>query len=106
MELQEAKERFDRAGIGIVALTTDSVAKNRRISERLAITFPVLTDPGGAVLKKLDMWDPRWRIAAYGFLLLDPALRVIKKRRGHWRASPKVTAWFLEQFAAAPRETS
>ena len=93
--------RFDGVDARIIAITTDSPTKNGRIAKELEISFPILSDPEGKVLKQLDMWDARWKISAYGFYLLDKRLRVIARRRGYWKPNAKTLGWFIEQFESA-----
>ena len=75
---------FDRFNTELIALTTDAPGKNLRIARRLGLKMPILSDRKGEVLKRLGMWDARWRIAAYGYYLLDGNLRVIARQRGYW----------------------
>ncbi len=65
--MQEWIPEFERAGLRIVALTTDSPAKNLRIVERLQLSIAILSDPDGRRLKKIGMWDARCEIASYGY---------------------------------------
>ena len=44
------------------------------------------------------MWDERFKIARYGFFLLDRRLNVVSNRRGSWSASEATKAFFLEQI--------
>ncbi len=81
-----------------MALTTDSPGKNRRIAERFGIEFAILSDPKGDLLKGLDMWDERFKIARHGFFLLDRRLNVVSNRRGSWSAGEAAKAFLLEKI--------
>ena len=86
----------------MISLTTDSVAKNKRVAGRYGIEFPILSDPAGEVLKAIGMWDSRWKIARYGYILLDPELEILSRHRGSWRPSDDVKQFFLDSVTAQP----
>ena len=44
------------------------------------------------------MWDSRWKIAAYGYYLLDTDLRVVSRQRGYWDVSGKEVANLLKML--------
>lgn len=92
---------FTAARTRLLVVTTDSPRKNRGISERLGLTMPILSDPHGVILKRLGMWDSRWKITAYGYYLLDPQLRVVSRQRGYWGVSEAAVAELLEELPAA-----
>ncbi len=98
MELQKNKAVFDRAGTRIVALTPDPPAKNLRIAQRLGISFSILFDAGGAVIRGLDLWEPRWNVASHGFYLLDEEMGVVRRHRGYWRVTPET----IQRILAPP----
>ncbi|MCZ6553054.1 MAG: redoxin domain-containing protein [SAR324 cluster bacterium] len=98
VQLQKWVDEFGAAGTRIVALTTDSPGKNRRIAERFGIEFAILSDPKGSQLKALDMWDERFKIARHGFILLDRRLNVVSNRRGSWSANDAAKAFLLEKI--------
>ena len=89
---------FAAAHTTLVVVTTDSPRKNRKISRRFGLTMPILSDPHGVTLKKLGMWDSRWKITAYGYYLLDPQLRVVSRQRGYWGVSEAAVAELLEEL--------
>lgn len=100
--MQGQQGRIAAARTRLIVLTTDAPAQNLRIAERLDLSMPILSDPGGAVLKLLGMWDARWKITAYGYYFLDPALRVISRQRGYWDASGLELAKLFSGFAGKP----
>lgn len=97
---------FERAGLRIVALTTDSPQKNLRVFNRLSLTITILSDPDGRILKKIGHFDSRWDIASYGFYLLAPDLRVISHYQGRWETTEKSKAFFLDKVRAKQRKAS
>lgn len=101
MQLQKWQSAFSGISTRVVAITTDSVAKNKRIASRIHITFPILSDPDGSTLMDLGMWDDRWKIASYGYYLLDESLNVVNHRRGSWKPTDRVKAFFMKTIADA-----
>lgn len=101
MQLQKWQSEFSGLSTRVVAITTDSVAKNERIAQRIHITFPILSDPDGSTLMDLGMWDDRWKIASYGYYLLDENLNVVNHRRGSWKPTDRVKAFFMKTIADA-----
>lgn len=95
--MQQWVPEFKRAGLRIVALTTDSPEKNLRVFKRLELSIPILSDPEGRILKKIGHFDSRWDIASYGFYLLAPDLQVISHYRGSWEITEKSKAFFLDK---------
>ena len=82
-------------------MTTDSVDKNLSVADGLGIEFSILSDADGTVLKALKMWDQSWKIAQYGYFLLDPDLRVVSNRRGNWEPTEAVKRFFLNHITGA-----
>ena len=102
VELQRLAGLIAAARTRLVVLTTDAPAQNLRIAKRLGLTMPTLSDPEGAVLKPLGMWDARWRITSYGYYFLDAGLGVISRRRGYWDAGAQELVKLFEMLPPAP----
>jgi peroxiredoxin len=49
---------FDARGIRIVGISVDSPAINRRQSQKLGYTFPLLSDPKADVIRRYDVLHP------------------------------------------------
>ena len=97
--MQKWLPELTTANLRVVALTTDSVEQNRRIADRFGISFPILSDADGSVLRALKMWNPDWKIAKYGYFLLDTNLRGLSNRHGNWEPTDAAKRFFLEQLA-------
>jgi len=104
--MQQWVPAFERAGLRIVALTTDAPEKNLRIVNRLRLSITILSDPEGRILKKIGMFDSRWDIASYGYYLLGPDLRVISHYKGSWETTERAKAFFLEKVRPKVRKAS
>ena len=104
--MQQWIPEFERAGLRIVALTTDAPAKNLRVAKGLKLSIPILSDPQGRILKKIGMWDSRWDIASYGFYLLAPDLGVISHYKGSWETTEASKAFFLDKVRSGKQKAS
>lgn len=45
------------AGLRLAAISVDSAEQNRTLAEKLALPFPLLSDPDGAVIKPWGYWQ-------------------------------------------------
>lgn len=57
MELQGRIESIRRSGLGLVAVSYDSVATLADFSKRRGITFPLLSDAGSATIKRYGIFN-------------------------------------------------
>ena len=68
MELQGRYDDIRRQGLGLVAITYDPPETLKRFADSRRITFPLLSDPGSALIKRYGLFnttvDPQTR--AYG----------------------------------------
>ena len=68
MELQGRYDDIRRQGLGLVAITYDPPETLKRFADSRGITFPLLSDPGSAMIKRFGLFnatvDPQTR--AYG----------------------------------------
>lgn len=71
-DLAEAYPGLAAQGVGLAAISVDDPADSQALAEKLALPFPLLSDPGGEV------------ITAYGVAMDDPAGR----QRGEVLAVP------------------
>ncbi|HEU5182187.1 MAG TPA: redoxin domain-containing protein [Candidatus Polarisedimenticolia bacterium] len=58
VELQEAKQRFRRRGLGLAAVTYDSPATLVEFAATQHIDYPLLADPGSEIIRAFDVLDP------------------------------------------------
>ncbi len=68
MELQGRYNDIQKQGLGLVAISYDSPETLKRFSDSRAITFPLIADPGSAIIKRYSLLnqqqDPKGR--SYG----------------------------------------
>jgi len=86
IQLQEHKEGFDEAGIGMVAITYDEPAAQQVFIDKFAITIPILSDIDAMSFKTLGILnndyqadDFQYGIPHPGMIVIDPQGRVAGK---------------------------
>jgi peroxiredoxin len=88
-------ESYSKAGIPIVAVSTDSPADLRKTQEKGGLPFPIVADPGQTVFRRYGAWDDFEQQPLHGVFLLDA------RRQIRWMdisASPFVEAdWLLAE---------
>ena len=55
---QQKLSEFDARGIRVVGISVDSSEINRRQSQKLGYTFPLLSDPNAKVIRRYDVLHP------------------------------------------------
>ena len=55
---QHRVSEFDARGIRVVAISVDSPDINKRQSQKLGYTFPLLSDPDAKVIRRYDVLHP------------------------------------------------
>ena len=55
---QHRSSEFDARGINIVAISVDPPDVNKRQSQKLGYTFPLLSDPNAKVIRRYDVLHP------------------------------------------------
>jgi peroxiredoxin len=56
-KLQEILPELQALGIGIAAVSADDLDGAKIMIERTHVTFPILSDPTGVMLKSWSRWD-------------------------------------------------
>lgn len=55
---QQQLSEFDKRGIRVVAISIDPPEINKRQSQKLGYTFPLLSDPTTEVIRRYDLLHP------------------------------------------------
>ena len=55
VQLQSAKDRFERQGLGLAAISYDSEAILKDFTARKNVSYPLLSDPGSATIRAYDV---------------------------------------------------
>jgi peroxiredoxin len=64
-------DKYKAAGAEVIAITVDSPEKNKKISEKLNLAFPVLTDEGHKVIDAYSILDASGHISKAAVFILD-----------------------------------
>ncbi len=76
-----SQAQLDAAGLRVAAISVDTVARNRRLADKLALGFPLLSDPAGAVIKEWGYWqDDEGGIAEATTVIVAPDMRIVFER--------------------------
>ena len=77
-EYESARLTFDASGIGLVAISTDSVSRSAALREKLQLGFPVLSDVERRVAQAWGILDSRHfgGVAVPATFLVDGAMQV------------------------------
>ena len=78
MQLQNAKERFEKQGLHLAAISYDSPAILKDFAKRHKIEFPMLADPNSQVIRSFDVLNAEAKgmtkgMAHPGFFYIDAA---------------------------------
>jgi hypothetical protein len=86
VELQQNLERLQKRGMGVAALSYDSVAVLKNFSERKGITFPLLSDTDSKVIRSYGLLNesvgknsPQYGVPYPGTFILDKSGVVVEK---------------------------
>lgn len=52
-----SQEAFTAAGLRVAAISVDGPDQNRALAEKLAVPFPLLSDPTGDVIRPWGYWQ-------------------------------------------------
>ncbi|MGI8643077.1 MAG: peroxiredoxin family protein, partial [Thermomicrobiales bacterium] len=66
-------EEYSGRGATIAAIVIDTPAQNAAMVEKLALPFPILSDPdGAAAIKPLDAWNTDGKMAKPAIIVVTP----------------------------------
>jgi peroxiredoxin len=76
-KLQEVLPEFERLGVRVAAVSADDAEGAQKMVARKGLTFPVLSDPAGTMLKAWQRWDEQQDIALAGTFVVRPDVAVV-----------------------------
>jgi peroxiredoxin len=86
VQLQSRLSQFEAAQIGVVVLTYDAPALQRKFIDKFAITYPLLSDIDATSIKNLGILDAEYQPgdSAYGIphpgvFVLNPEEKIVGK---------------------------
>ncbi len=110
--MEQALPQIRSAGLGVAAVSYDSVAVLKQFSARAGITFPLLSDPRSAVIRSygilnetVDKDTPFYGIPYPGTYILNSRSRVVSKYfEDDYRVRDTAASILLRQFGLAPKQ--
>ncbi len=86
IQLQQYRQEFEAAGIGLVAITYDAPPLQQAFIDKFGIEFPVLSDVDGLSFKTLGILNENYQPGDFqygiphpGMMLINPAGEVVGK---------------------------
>lgn len=76
-KLQEALPELKKIGVNVAAVSADDLEGAKIMVTRQNLTFPVLSDPQGVMLKAWGRWDDGNGLGLAGTFILRPNLEVV-----------------------------
>jgi hypothetical protein len=112
VELEQNRSEYERLGLGIAAISYDSVAVLHNFAERRGIHFPLLSDPDSEVIRRLGILNetipkgnPFFGVPYPGTFVLDPQGVVAAKYfEDDYRERYTSAGILAHQFGVTPRE--
>jgi peroxiredoxin len=81
VQLQSRLEGFQQAGIGVVALTYDTPALQKKFTDKYAIGYPLLSDVGAASVTSLGVLDTDYEEDDSPIGVAHPGVFVVNRER-------------------------
>ena len=92
MQLQNAKERFEKQGLKFAAISYDSPAILKDFADRHKIEFPLLADANSKIIRRFNLLNEEAKgmekgMAHAGFFYIDESGAIREKYNLEWLAS-------------------
>ncbi len=106
MELQRNLDAIRQQGLGLAAISYDSVAVLKNFTDRQHITFPLLSDPESKIIRAFDILNETvapgtafYGIPNPGTYVIDPQGRVVSKHfEDDYRERVSATDILIQDF--------
>lgn len=69
---QQNIQKLEAANTQVLGISMDSPFSNKAWAEKIGVTFPLLSDWGGDLTKKIGIYNPKYKAARRTTLLLSP----------------------------------
>ena len=100
MELEQNLDAFRKHGLGVAAISYDSVAVLKNFGDRQHISYPLLSDPESKIIRAFDILNETvesgtafYGIPYPGTFILDTQGRVIAKYFESQNIQPVACRW-------------
>ena len=85
---QEKLKDLEAADTQVLGVSMDSTFANKAFADQIGVTFPVLSDWGGDVTRKLGIYDPRYKAARRVTFLIDKSGKVAEMQMDRDAVNP------------------
>ena len=110
VELEQSYPQIKKQGLGLIAVSYDSVAVLDTFANRSKITFPLLSDPDSAVIRKYGILNeavpkesPTYGIPHPGIYILDAKGKIVAKYfQEDYRNRDTAASILLRQYGVTP----
>jgi len=68
---QSSLKRLEAADTQVLGISMDSTFSNAAWAEKIGVTFPLLSDWGGEVVKEYGLYNPKYKAARRATFLID-----------------------------------
>src|SRR5437667_11689542 len=75
---QQNLQKLEAADTQCLAVSMDSTFSNAAWAEKIAVTFPLLSDWGGDVTKQYGLYNPKYKAARRINYLIDKSGKVVE----------------------------
>src|SRR5437667_713559 len=75
---QQNLAKLEAADTQVLGVSTDSAFSNAAWAEKIAVTFPLLSDWGGDVTKQYGLYNPKYKAARRVNYLIDKSGKVVE----------------------------
>src|SRR5438876_225352 len=75
---QQNLARLEAADTQVLGVSMDSAFSNAAWAEKIAVTFPLLSDWGGDVTKQYGLYNPKYKAARRVNYLIDKSGKVVE----------------------------
>jgi len=79
IDLRNDKEKFEREGFPIVAISYDSIEKLKKFDDRRDPGFPLLSDQDSKLIKEFGIFDDSHKEGSFAYGVPKPTVYVINK---------------------------
>ncbi len=75
---QQNLAKLEAADTQVLGVSMDSAFSNAAWAEKIAVTFPLLSDWGGGVTKQYGLYNPKYKAARRVNYLIDKSGKVVE----------------------------
>lgn len=99
---QQNLHRLEAANTQVLGVSMDSPFSNKAWAGQIGISFPLLSDWGGAVTKRYGVYDPRNKAARRTTFVVSPAGIIEEIKVDNEALDPSSTVSFCERRRTKP----